>query len=152
VADRHAELLLPRDGAIANRVTLLLAEDGSIAREKVEVGTRAQLLASAPDFSALGVDPQDIGARGVMTLTRTDYSEVDAAPMDQQMLRAALWSALGVRDELQVHYAWMRRPGEAPGNTTTPRPAVLVSGVRDIDAVQSLRSAAAEALQNASQQ
>lgn len=152
VVNRHAELLLPRDGVIANRVTVLLAEDGSIAREKVEVGTRAQLLASAPDFTALGVSPQDIGVRGVMTLVRNDYSEVDTAPMDQQMLRAALWSAMGVRDELQVHYAWLRRPGEVAARTATPRSQGLVNGIRDVNAVQSLRSAAAEALQDASRQ
>lgn len=152
VAQRHAELLLPRDGMIANRVTVLLAEDGSIARERVEVGTRTQLLASAPDFTALGVTPQDLGVRGVMTLARNDYSEVDTAPMDQQMLRAALWSAMGVRDELQVHYAWMRRPGEAAAPTVTPTPPGLVDGRRDVNAVQSLRSAAAQALQDASRQ
>ncbi len=147
VAARHAALLLPRDAPVANRVTVLLAEDGSIAREYVEVGTPEQMRTAAADFAALGLAAGDIGVRGEMTLGRNDYQEVDAAPDDQQMLRAALWSALGKRDELIVHYAWPRRPGEA----AAAYPAA--SGRRgaanfaaDGTGVSGLRAIAAEAL------
>lgn len=115
VLARHSELLLPREAAFANRVTVVMDEDGRIARELVEVGTREDILRRAPDFTQLGVREEDIGVRGTTTLTRNDYADVEGAPLDQQMLRAALWSALGVRDELIVHYAWPRRRGEPAG-------------------------------------
>lgn len=138
---RHAELLLPRDAPVANRVTIFLTEDGRIAREKVEVGPRAQMLEGPPDFTALGIGAQDIGVRGTVTLIRNDYTEVDAAPDDQQLLRAALWSALGVRDELRVHYAWPRRADEPAGG-------VGATPVRPVAGTVGLRIAAAEVLQS----
>lgn len=117
VLARHSELLLPREATFANRVTVLMGEDGRIAREAVEVGMREDILRRAPDFAQLGIREEDIGVRGTTTLTRNDYAEVDDAPVDQQLLRAALWSALGVRDELVVHYAWPRRRGEPAGGS-----------------------------------
>lgn len=120
VLARHSELLLPRESTFANRVTVLMTEDGRIAREVVEAGTREDILRRAPDFTQLGIRQEDIGVWGTTTLTRNDYSEVDEAPLDQQLLRAALWSALGVRDELVVHYAWPRRRGEPAGGWPAP--------------------------------
>jgi beta-lactamase regulating signal transducer with metallopeptidase domain len=134
VLARHSELLLPREAAFANSVTLLMSEDGRIAREVVELGTREDILRRAPDFTQLGIREQDIGVRGTTTLTRNDYSEVDEAPLDQQLLRAALWSAMGVRDELIVHYAWPRRRDEPAGGWPAPtssygeRPLTLIDG------------------------
>lgn len=136
VLARYSELLLPREAAFANRVTLLMTEDGRIAREVVEMGTREEILRRAPDFTQLGIRDEDIGVRGTTTLTRNDYSEVDEAPLDQQLLRAALWSALGIRDELIVHYAWPRRRGEPAGGWPAPtasygeRPLSLIEGRR----------------------
>lgn len=157
VLSRHAELLLPRDAGVANRVTVFLTEDGGIAREKIEVGPRARMLAGQPDFATLGIAAQDIGERGTLMLVRNDYTEVDAAPTDEQMLRAALWSALGIRDELIVQYAWPRRPGEPAGGTSDVGAAMAAGAPsRDLNDAQrgasgpvSLRAVAAEVLQGA---
>lgn len=131
VLARHEALLLPRDASLANRLTILLTDDGRIARERVEVGPREQMLGGTPDFGALGIRAGDIGVRGTITLTRNDYSDADAAPAEQQVIRAALASALRVQDELVVHYAWPRREGE-PAGGIAPRDAGQPFGVRAI--------------------
>lgn len=160
--NRHGELLLPREAPVANRVTILLTEDGQIARERVEAGVRSQMLQAPPDFTVLGLRAEEIGVQGSVTLIRNDYSEVDAAPADQQLLRAALWSALGVRDELRVHYAWLRRPGEPAGGASRTPAGVTLQSLRQLvlppatsaadtpgRGAAGLRISAAEALQSA---
>lgn len=147
VAARHAALLLPREAPLANRVIVLLAEDGSILRERIEFGTPERMRTASADFTALGVADGDIGVRGVMTLGRNNYQDVEGVSDDQQMLRAALWSALGKRDELIVHYAWPRRPGEAAAaQPAASRRADAASLAADGVRVTGLRAAAAEAL------
>ena len=106
VRERHADLLLPVNGEVLNRLTIFLTESGQIERENVEQ-IRFDSLRRAPleddkfaermaeRFSRpLGVDAQRIGVVG-FTYVADDWR-----------------TAAGVPRTLLVQYAWPRKAGE----------------------------------------
>jgi hypothetical protein len=127
VRQQHAELALPATGSETNRLTILLAEDGSIQREVVEKRNRNSLPQDLPAFPtqgseadmanqlteylaqdiarSLAVSIDQIGQVGVAILEVGDFFVVvdesgNLQPKDNRRV-------------LNIAYAWPRRDGES---------------------------------------
>lgn len=147
VLANHPDLFLPMSGDHINQLTLVMAEDGTIARHKVQPlaieqlgsGTRIrggcgalrpgvppEILATAiAELAALGVEPEHAGLVGTLRIT---------LPPDQAQLQGGRTigadgiargqpAALGM-PSLNVCYVWPRRPGEPIGGTPLVRDSV----------------------------
>jgi len=154
VIQRHANLFLPPSGDHINQLTVVMNEKGEIARERVEAltvehqGAMATVLGQcrlpprAGDFGeyrisvdegvavfgALGVGPDQVGMAGSMRLS-VPISAAVAAQSPRPVIGADGIERGVVLDtpELEVCYAWPRRPGEPAGGTplawdSIPRP------------------------------
>ena len=131
VRQRHAALALPATGNEWNRLTVLLAEDGSIQREAVEKRSRQSLTQNPLPFPMQGGEA-DLANRNTEYLIR-DIARSLALNADQigevGVTTLAEGDSVVVADEsgniqlkdnrrvLIVAYAWPRREGE-------PAPAV----------------------------
>lgn len=140
VLANHQDLFLPMSGDHINQLTVVMAEDGTIARHKVQPlaieqlgnstrihggcgplrpGVPPEILTRAiAELSALGVEPEHAGLVGTLRVT---------LPPDQAQLQGGRTigadgiargqpAALGI-PSLNVCYVWPRRPGEPIGGT-----------------------------------
>jgi hypothetical protein len=120
VKERHPELLQPMSEGNVNRLTILLADDGSIAREHVERLSLQEITQSlapmTPDESTvmsslaaniasrLSIDVNQVGEVGFMT--------VDDSTPTAGMDAAGNSTPTSTRRVLILHYAWPRRADE----------------------------------------
>jgi hypothetical protein len=109
----HADLIQPYRNGILNVLTVLLTEDGGIARthvarKNIEQARAWRLLT---DFSDVGVDREQLGPNGTFVMPRDPVDTTTPAPFhfrdpnkdtDQEPI---LW----------VRYAWPLRIGESAG-------------------------------------
>lgn len=127
VRQQHADLALPATGSETNRLTILLAEDGSIQREVVEKRNRDSqprnppaipMQGSAADMAnqlteylaqdiarSLAVSTDQLGQVGFATLEVGDFHLV----VDE----SGNFQPRDNRRVLSVAYAWSRRDGES---------------------------------------
>lgn len=115
VLAEHADLMLPADAGVLNRITVMMTDDGRIAREQVEFGRREEMMRGGGrpedfDFSGLGISADEVGVYG-MTLLNHMVGSPDPADFARAMQN---------RRELMVRFAWPRRPGEPVGGFPQP--------------------------------
>jgi hypothetical protein len=137
----HRQLLLANGKGYNYRVTVVMDEEGGIAREKVElIDTNAGGMPARLDltsFEKLGLPSQDVGVMGSTNITQFDAQGGAAATVGADgILRG--FEMPSIRS-ISVLYAWPRRPGEPVGGRPSPM----------LDVVRAYRPmAAAEAAQS----
>jgi hypothetical protein len=161
VRARHADLLLPADGAEVNQLTLLLTEDGQIEREKVERVRVAKRPDDVP-VPELPRTPADM-MKALENLVAASAQRV-ASTLDIEVERIGQIGNLRVQEGrdavtddangnlvpfgesrvLRVTYAWPRRAGESgPSLQGMGSPARFAQGLQQEMAQQDQRLAAA---------
>lgn len=161
VRARHADLLLPADGAEVNQLTLLLTEDGQIEREKVErvPVTDRQGGMPVPELPRTPADTVKV----LETMVAASAQRV-ASTLDIEVERIGLIGNLRVQEGrnavtddangnlvpfgqsrvLRVTYAWPRRAGESgPSLQGMGSPARFAQGLQQERAQKDERQAAA---------
>lgn len=113
----HAHLLLPASSGTTNLLTVMMTDDGRIARHAVQSGPLQETMRGfgrpgVPDLAVLDIRTESIGVHGWLTVSQMD------APTEPGNLEAA--RMLGNRRQLMVRYAWPRRAGEPVGGFQKP--------------------------------
>jgi len=114
VRRQHADLIQPYRNGIVNVLTVLLTEDGSIARTHVVPKNIKQdrEWVLRPDFSVMGLDPEQLGPSGTFVMPRDPVDTTTPASFHIFPDRDKDKSEEGI---LWVRYAWPRRIGEPAG-------------------------------------
>lgn len=135
----HSDLLLPGDGPVLNRFTVLMNEDGSIQRHMLEQSLREDLRRAPMEDAqfaermaarignVLSVNPAGLGVVGFTYVVDTNTPPAQS-PGQMVMPRMVL-----------VQYAWPRKPGET--GPSAPMTATAQQATRSIDERTALRLA-----------
>jgi hypothetical protein len=141
VRSAHSDLLLPGDGPVLNRLTVLMNEDGSIQRHVLEQSRREDLRRApledaqfaermaARISNVLAVDAARLGVVGF-----TYVMEPNPAALQP---RSA--GSLAVPRTVLVQYAWPRKAGET--GPSAPMTAATQQATRNFDEKTALRLA-----------
>lgn len=134
----HSDLLLPGDGPILNRFTVLMNEDGSIRSHVLEQSRREDLRRAPLEDSqfaermaarianVLSVDPDGLGVVGFTYV-------VDTNPVALQPGKVVMPATV------LVQYAWPRKPGET--GPSAPMTSNAQQPTRNLDERMALRLA-----------
>lgn len=120
VREHHAELIKSYPGGGLNGLTVLMSEDGRIARMHVARIDReriSQWWTPPADFSVLGLDAEQLGPNGMYAIPLNPRDTTTPAPFHIGAGR----DAEGELAILLVHYAWPRREGEPAGGPPLSR-------------------------------
>lgn len=121
VREQHAELIQPvRDGMV-NLLTVLMTEDGRIARAHVaRKSLQDRGWRSPADFSVMALDAEQLGPSGILVVYR---NPVDTTPAPFHIVPDPATEA----DDawLVVHYAWPRRADEPAGGPPRSRETLI---------------------------
>lgn len=115
------DLFLPMQGGTMNLLTVLMTEDGRIARSRVAKKSvlRISEWRSPPDFTVLGLGAQQLGPNGVFAMPGDALDATTPAPLHMP-------SDSNANDRmLMVHYAWPRREGEPAGGPPQLRETLI---------------------------
>lgn len=141
VRKTHSDLLLPADGPVVNRLTVLMNEDGSIRQQVLEQSRREDLRRApledgqfaermaARISNVLSVDPATLGVVGFTYVVDPGAAGGPAQPA----------AGLSTARTVLVQYAWPRKPGET--GPSAPMAAATQQATRNFDERTALRLA-----------
>lgn len=134
VMQDHGNLALP-PGGYMYLLTVVMNEQGGIAREKIELlegdgsGVTGPVRSDFNSFMDLGLPSQNVGVTGLLRVSLFDPQPAGAAAPavgPDGILRGV---TLPVSRGVMVRYAWPRRPGEPVGGAQTLRAATPMAMV-----------------------
>lgn len=139
VRKAHPDLILPADGPILNRLTVLMKEDGTIERHLLEQSRREDLR-RAPLEDAQFAERMAARIANVLSVDAARLGIVGFTYVIEADAPAAMQSgSRGLPRTVLVQYAWPRRPGEA--GPSAPMTAVAQQATRHFDQQTALRMA-----------
>lgn len=136
VLQQFPDLFLPRSADRINRLTVVMNENGEVAREKVEslAVVHQGTMTSVPEargrltaevFEPLGLAPDQVGVMGDLPVSIFDAPVRLEMPVIGADGIARGPSPMAEPRTLMVRYAWPRRPGEPVGGEPPAQDPVL---------------------------